>query len=628
MGDSPRRLARALVLCLGSGLGVGEAVAQVVPPHGATEVTRVAAASQGAIYGFVLDQDGQPLDGAVVSALGQATAYAVTDRAGQFALQQLPAGPYMVRAHHEGYLGARSSIVDVRPAGRTASSFTLRREGSPAQPRVVAAAAGMTDAAADPAIADGVKDEGEVAWRLRRLKRSVLKDAVTGYDVVGAVDNDDWFLQDSIEFLGRAVEQSARAATSFFADVPFRGEVNLLTTTNFGVDAADIAQVGPASGVAFFQVGAPVGRADWAVKMAANQADLSAWLLAGTYTVREPSRHRYQIGVSYGLQRYVSSTSAPLATLADGSRNVGAVSGDDTFALSRRWTVTYGARYERYDYLEGPGLWSPRAGIAFAPAAGWRLHASAAREHLAPGAEEFLPPASSAQWLPPQRTFAAMTRSGFSAEQVEHYEAGIERDLGGVTLGARTFQQRVEDQLLTVFRSLSPETPQGHYVVGNVGDATLTGWGVSMAHEVLPHIRGTVDYTQAFSVWNSGPVAGDRVLAAWASTAGVGTRARLHDLATSLEAEVPQSATRVVVLYRVSNGFVGDLPGDAPGVGARFDIQVRQALPFLQVLSSQWELLVSVRNLIRDDLMERSLYDELFVVRPPKRLIGGLQVRF
>jgi hypothetical protein len=44
--------------------------------------------------------------------------------------------------------------------------------------------------------------------------------------------------------------------------------------------------------------------------------------------------------------------------------------------------------------------------------------------------------------------------------------------------------------------------------------------------------------------------------------------------------------------------------------------------------TSQWEMLVGVRNLFHDSLADASVYDELLVVRPPKRLVGGLTVKF
>ena len=69
-------------------------------------------------------------------------------------------------------------------------------------------------------------------------------------------------------------------------------------------------------------------------------------------------------------------------------------------------------------------------------------------------------------------------------------------------------------------------------------------------------------------------------------------------------------------------------PAAEPRPGARFEVQVNQALPFMNFTSAHWEMLVAVRNLFRDDLLDSSVYDELLVVRPPKRVVGGVTVRF
>jgi hypothetical protein len=37
---------------------------------------------------------------------------------------------------------------------------------------------------------------------------------------------------------------------------------------------------------------------------------------------------------------------------------------------------------------------------------------------------------------------------------------------------------------------------------------------------------------------------------------------------------------------------------------------------------------VALRNLFHDPVNGDSVYDELLVVRPPKRIVGGLLVRF
>ena len=72
---------------------------------------QIAAADTGLIEGKVTDELGKPLDGAVISALGGTTAFAVSDRTGQYTLRQLPPGPYLVRVHLAGFLAARSSMV-------------------------------------------------------------------------------------------------------------------------------------------------------------------------------------------------------------------------------------------------------------------------------------------------------------------------------------------------------------------------------------------------------------------------------------------------------------------------------------------------------------------------------------
>ena len=39
-------------------------------------------------------------------------------------------------------------------------------------------------------------------------------------------------------------------------------------------------------------------------------------------------------------------------------------------------------------------------------------------------------------------------------------------------------------------------------------------------------------------------------------------------------------------------------------------------------------MLVAVRNFFRDAGFDQSIYDELLVVRPPKRVVGGLTLSF
>lgn len=594
-------------------------------------VTKIAATDTGLIEGKVSDELGKPLDGAVISALGGTTVFAVSDRTGSYTLKQLPPGPYLLRVHLAGFMAARSTMVNVRPSTRSASSFILRRAASAAAPRITEASVAASGAVpAGAAAKSGDRDESELGWRLRHLKRGVLRDA----DTLAGIpkDDDDWFITDSFEFLGRAFGTSARKAGALFSDLSLGGQVNLLTTGAFD-NPLQLLQLDRTSSVAFFKVGAPVGsHGDWNVRAAMNQSDLSSWMLAGSYVVKADVPHRYQFGMSYSLQRYEGGNPAALGALTDTARNVGSMFAFDEWQVTRYIALGYGASYARYDYMDGPVMFSPRLSATFSPSKSWRVYGSAAREISAPGAEEFIPPAS-AEYLPPQRTFSAISKAGLSTQALENYEFGVERVMNGAAITVRAFEQRIDNQTVTVFGFRSADSVPsalGHYYVGSAGDALVRGIGVTFTHALAENVRGSVDYSLATADWldHSDPVE-YAVLTRWVPSAVRATRERIHDVTTSLETEIPYSATRVVVLYKLNSAFAADMrQASLPALGSRFDLRITQALPFMNFRASQWEMLVGVRNLFHESLANTSAYDELLVIRPPKRLVGGLTVKF
>jgi hypothetical protein len=599
-------------------------------------VSQVAAA-HGELQGIVTDDRGAPLAGAVVSALGSSTAFAITDRAGRFTFRTLAPGPYLVRAHLNGYTPARGRVVQVNGAARAMSSLVLARRGGPNEPaQLLAAGLGGTDAqpAADTPAATDDHDHSETAWRLRHLRRSVLKEADSG---LLAREDEDSFWEESVETLGRAMGQSARLASSLFADLPLSGQVNLLTTTTFNQPQELFSTFGgPPRGVAFISLNAPTSAGDWNIRGAMTEGDLASWVLAGSYVRRSSAPHQYEAGLSYSMQRYEGGNPAALVAVADGSRRAGEVYAFDRWTLAPRVTLTYGARYARYDYLEDEGQFSPRVSIAFAPIDGVdtvRVRIAAAHREMAPGAEEFVPSATFGVWLPPERTFSPIsTRRGFVPERMNHYEIAAERDLTDeIVLGARVFRQRVDDQMITLFGVSLPDraaTDIGHYYVASGGDLLARGWGVSISRTLTGRVRGSIDYTHTNAKWTR--VSPDwRILSRVARSAVRRDGEAVHDLTTSVHTQIPVTDTRVFVLYKLNSAFAVSEPGaNAPRLGARFDVQVNQALPFLNFTSAEWEALLTIRNLFREDLIDASMYDELLVVKPPKRVVGGLTVRF
>jgi hypothetical protein len=229
----------------------------------------------------------------------------------------------------------------------------LRRAGTASQPRIVAAATGDTEVVSSAS--EDERDESETGWRLRHMKRSILRDATT-YVSINDSHQSDWFIAQSFGFLGRAVESSARAAGALFSGLPLQGQVNLLTTGAFD-SPFQLLQLERTRSVAFFAVGAPVGvHGDWTVKAALNQGDLSSWVLAGNYARREPAQHRYQFGMSYGVHRYEGGNLAAMAAVPETARNVGAIYASDEWKVNERLTFGCALRLSRAAGVSQPAV--------------------------------------------------------------------------------------------------------------------------------------------------------------------------------------------------------------------------------------------------------------------------------
>ena len=201
------------------------------------------------------------------------------------------------------------------------------------------------------------RDEGETAWRLRRLKRSILKDV----DPLSIPTDDDWFITDSLQMIGRAFESSARMAGALFSHSPLQGEVNLLTTGAFD-RPGDLLSSSIRRGAwrSFRWALRSANTAIGPCKAALNHGRPQLLDSRGNYVARTPARHRYQFGMLYGLHRYAGGNVVALAAMPEAARNVGAVYAHDEWRVSEFFSVGYGGHYAHYDYLLQPAHLSPR----------------------------------------------------------------------------------------------------------------------------------------------------------------------------------------------------------------------------------------------------------------------------
>ena len=163
--------------------------------------------------------------------------------------------------------------------------------------------------------------------------------------------------------------------------------------------------------------------------------------------------------------------------------------------------------------------------------------------------------------------------------------------------------------------------------MGNAGDVFAQGWSVGISHHLLSRLRGSVAYEITDARWMQGAVPGQDLLLLGFRPRP--QRERLHDVTTSLETDLPVTATHVYFAYRLNTAFAAAADeGIGPGLDSRFDVQVTQRLPFLDFTAARWQVLVAVKNMFRDGARDSSVYDELLVVKPPTRVLGGFVVKF
>ncbi len=608
------------------------------PPAVRASVPQMARLEAGSLHGLVRDETGVPVEGATVSAIGATMVFAVTDSRGRFAFENLPAGQYLVRANRAGFSLAQREYVQVRGSARVVKWLELHRTGpvgtagTAIQPRILAAGlSGDPVAQPEEATADGTSavsadpssphPHTEAAWRLRHVRRSVLKEAT---EIVTVTENQG--TSDAADY----AEGSSYA--SLFAALPFSGEINLLTSGAFD-RPGELFGGGLPRGITYVQLGnLATDAAGWTVQAAVSQGDVSSWIVAGSFSARGPRAHAFETGLSYGAQEYAGGNPAALAVRSDGSRRAGGVYGFDNWTISPGVHVSYGARVSRYDYVNRQNLWSPRVALSLNVADATHVRGSIAQRMRAPGAEEFLPPQTRGPWLPPERTFSPIGGDDFRVERIRQVELTFEREFQeNALLSVRRFFERVDDQLVTIFGAQGSGRARadiGHYLVGTAGAVDADGWGVKLASSPTKRLRGAVDYSLTRARWAPDPAATGAVARLAPSTVR-NEREDVHDVATSVEADITETATRVFFYYRVSTGYARDDDAAQAALGARFDLQVKQGLPFMPFRGSEWQVLVGIRDLFRDPLESASsTYDELLVVRPPKRVIGGVQVKF
>lgn len=180
--------------------------------------------------------------------------------------------------------------------------------------------------------------------------------------------------------------------------------------------------------------------------------------------------------------------------------------------------------------------------------------------------------------------------------------------------GAR-LEARVLDQTVTHALLLLPSRAIGAPYVEN-GSRNRVQVGSLMAEKTFA--RGQAQAGVEYGYGRFGATGSDRAR-------------DFHQFTTRFDAYLRRSGTGIAIFHRFHEGAaVANYDGPArPRERAqRYFVELRQDVPFVpEFIGADMALLISLRNLYYDDIERRSI-DEFAVSAPPRRITGGIRVKF
>ena len=552
----------------------------------------------GGLVGWVEDTRGTPVAGVVISLFGKGVDAAglvtLSDSGGRFFLPSLPAGSYTLRALAAGHLPAPARQVTVLPDRD--STFTV----SLTPLKLGAAGKDAAEAVDDPDSDAGA----ELRWLLRHKRRSVLEDrgqTVPSEDAVAA----------------ETAVASARLA-SWLTDLGGSVEV-MANPAGVGVGSVPLGFQAPPESFSLLRLKGRMGTGgSWSLGGLVADAESTTWRAAAEFILEPGDGHQIEAGSGYGTRLMQPLVSGARDGRLD-NRTVGAIFVQDRWQATETVAYTAGARFSYIGFLGDRTHLDPYAAVELKRDARTRVRGTVSSRTIVPGGDLLT---LSVLGSAPAMAFADMDEQ-LRPERAIRYELAVDQAMGPATLSARTFYEGVDDQLVNAFSG--PSGARTLRIV-NGGGLSARGMGLTVARRFGDAFSGSVSYTYGHS-WRRDPTVVDEAgalpdLFAYHD-------ADFHDFVTRLETFIDWSDTRVVAFYRL-NSLTPEVEGKKANAVAntRFEVQLRQGLPFLGALTrADWEFLLAVRNLFYETT-EGATLDEVAVLNPPKRVLGGISVRF
>jgi hypothetical protein len=352
----------------------------------------------------------------------------------------------------------------------------------------------------------------------------------------------------------------------------------------------------------------------WSLSGLLAESESTTWRSAAEFLIEPGDGHAIEAGAGYGT-RLLRPLYPLLGETSRENHSVGALFIRDTIEIGDRITASVGARYSYIGFVADANHINPSASFEARDDDGTRLRGTFAVHTVAPGGDLLTVSSLAAA---PDMVFALVDEE-LRPERVTRFGFELERPMGRTSIGVHAFYERADDPLLNI----AGVGEDGRTLrILNAPRLDSSGGGFSVTHRLSPAIQGSVSYTYGRSRRDGGRPGPAFGLLDF-------ERAGFHDVVARLDTFLRLTDTRLVAFYRLNSLSPDDGAGDqSTSVNRRFDFQLTQGLPFLaEMTQADWELLVAYRNLFYEEY-EGAILDEVAVVNPPKRIMGGIAIRF
>jgi hypothetical protein len=409
-----------------------------------------------------------------------------------------------------------------------------------------------------------------------------------------------------------ADERNASTATfdSSFEASGLSGRLDLLTLSPGGAATANLNDSIP-DGAGLVRVAGQLTDAlSFALTGLAADSAATTWRAGAEFEVIAGDRNRIEVGAVYGTRFNANTT--PIGGEVD-RRSVGAFRVVHALQLLENVTTRMGGRFVDAPFLASARSIDPEVSIYVENAEGEGpgrsyLRFDFAGDTLFPGLEvvssggdlialaEGLP--VFARDFQAQRTWTRAAAAGFRGKTVRA-EAKLE-------------DQAVSHALLVLPSSISgaPAVRNGSRDRAQIASVMLEKtFADGQAQAAIQYGYGHFANSPSFA----------------------GQPGDFHQLTSRLDAFARRSGTGIAVFHRLHDGAsVVSTPG-APrsrSRAQRYLVELRQNVPFVpDLLGADMAFLVSLRNVYYDDVDRRNV-DEFAVMAPPRRVTGGIRVKF